>query len=246
MSERLEKARQAEVDASIRAIESRLHLMNHEEALHGMELYGLPYQCYFDYLERPFNDTKNDPEQQPINPMYPKRWYPEDEIITLTIHDFDKAAVLSKCINATKGFSGYTDIYCMDTVKADIRERVLKRTEELRGWSLYDDNWKRYFLYYLQGYDFTTFTYFDFYGIPEDNAPDTLIDKYVRLQSEYDPTKHLKPVLRTDNKYSLYPFRIDWNKADTDEYNKLALQYNLLPVLEPDKRISELIEMTMM
>ena len=263
MNERLAQAQKAIAEASIKEIGNRLHLANHDEATHSMERYGLPYRIYFDDIENIYRS------HQYITEMYPLYRYPKDEVFKLTIHDFDKAAVVSiiKDYDCNRRYHtnslgeqsiwhlGYHDLYCMETMKADIRKTILDHFESIRGWSLYDDNWKRYFLCYLQGYDFNTFTYFDFYGIPEDTDPQPLRDRYIQLQSEYDPSTHLEPIPETpeadQRNYDYRPYEIIWNEADTNEYNKLAEEYHeiVFPILgwnDPErKKIEAVVDMLM-
>lgn len=121
----------------------------HKKAKTGFSEYGLPYRVYFDYLSERYHKDKN---TVPINPCYPLPGYPIDKVIRVRKEDFNT--------------SDQGNVYTCDNLKDEKRLAVYMLIEQLRNWERfdYDGDWAHLFAMFLEGYDFTQFTEFDFIG----------------------------------------------------------------------------------
>lgn len=141
--------------------------------------------------ERAYNPTG----KLMLNPCWPNPGYPIDRIIKVTKEEFD----IPK-----DGSRAFDDMYSINNLKPEVREQVLQVSERYKSWhEIFDDNWKRYFLKFLKGYNFDIFTCFDFFGAPMGEVDPSvgLVDEsqiilmqriYERLASEYyeNPSKY--------------------------------------------------------
>ena len=160
----------------------------HKQACRGMDLYGLPYRVYLDYLK--YWDKNDMPYEERatyvmINPGYPEDGYPVDRVRVVTPDDLDMS-------NIPRNENGSIDIYAFDdicTLKTSVQKEILHDIEPLRKWKIHDDNWKRYFSHFLVGYDFERFTEFDFSGNTGKMTPEDLEllrHIYARVLKEYE------------------------------------------------------------
>lgn len=137
---------------SIDDLEKHRALERHNKACTGMQLYGLPYRVYLDYLKWFDTLTKTEKENVVmINPMYPRNGYPKERLLMITDEDIDFRDM--DILNVT-----------YENLKPETQSKVAKCIKDLREWELNSDTWRYNFLHFLSGYDFRTFTEFDFFG----------------------------------------------------------------------------------
>lgn len=164
----------------------------HNTAKTWLALYGLPYRVALDYLKKWDNETL--PHKHVfINPCYPLMGYrvkdlpciiyPNEFIMPERVQG--ETRTLADLVNEWKGLNGYP--------KPDILEMAQEQTEHMRPWkNKLDDNWKKYFAHFLGGYDFKSFSEFDFTGeqgtTPEPDI-NLLRNIYTRIASEYNANK---------------------------------------------------------
>lgn len=161
-----------------------LAYIQHKEACKAMSRYHIPYRVYLDYLKRPDKILKDNKCYIKINPLYPKPGYKSDEIKAVCADcDFKPQEEQEESTAVDEGR------YSLDNLKPEVQREVLRIIEPMKMWGFMDDKWKYYFLHFLKGYDFNTFTEFDFSGTNgEMTAPDLGLLKniYERLSWEYN------------------------------------------------------------
>lgn len=215
----------------------RAHAFNlHKQAVKGMNLYGLPYRVYLDYLKRIDNMTYEESNTIVlVNPCYPDDGYPIDKVRVVTPDDLDMG-------NVPRDENGKTDILPFDdicTLKTSVQNEIIHTIEPLRKWKILDDNWKRYFSHFLKGYDFMRFTEFDFSGSTGKMTPEDLgmlQHLYARVLDEYEngaPDDYLteEPVTTEERKrrYTDKPYRVLWDKDTIEEREHLTEQLGIEP-----------------
>ncbi len=207
--------------------EKRLALELHKKAKReAFTTYHLPYRCYYDYLK---NRANNPSDKLMLNPCWPNPGYPTDKVIRVSKNEFD---ITKELLNGSRP---YEEIYIYDHLKPEVREQVTLIINRFCTWSeLFCDTWKRYFLKFLKGYDFTKFTCFDFFGatlgevdldgeIIDESQIDLMQSIYDRLQKEYneDPSKYdYEDPLSCEEYLYLYqdkPFTIEQNQDEIKE-----------------------------
>jgi len=200
-----------------------LHKIAKREAF---SVYSLPYRCYYDYLR---NRAKNPSDRLMLNPCWPSPGYPIDKVIRVEKSEF----VIPENESGSRTLE---DLFCYQNLKPEIREQVDLIRKRFCPWDdgeIFNDTWKKYFLKYLQGYDFNTFGCFDFfgatpgelppeYGLVDDSQITLLVTVYSRLQNEYSKDKdrysYEEPADREEYHY-LYqnePFTLARTKEDID------------------------------
>lgn len=204
----------------------------HEKALGCMDRYGLPYRAYIDYLKR--WDSMSIYERGntvKINRMYPLCGYPVDKIPTFTTDDLRQEMQADANGRIPLPFS-------WETLTDDAQVKATTATEKLLPWQPLDDKWKYYFLHFLTGYDFATFTEFDFYGTQgerEQGEISLLRKTFARWQKEYDanPTAYMQeePTTTPAEKanYTEYPYNILWDRETLVERERLTNQMGIKP-----------------
>lgn len=215
----------------------KAHAFNlHKQAVRGMELYGLPYRVYLDYLKRIDNmDYEESSTIVKVNPCYPDEGYPMDKIRVVTPDDLDMS-------NVPRNENGCIDILPFDdmcTLKTSVQNEILHDIEPLRKWKILDDNWKRYFSHFLEGYKFEEFTEFDFTGETGKATKEDielLRHIYERVRDEYEngaPDDYLTEEPRTTEErkrmYSDRPYRVLWDKDTIEEREQLTEQLGIEP-----------------
>jgi len=216
----------------------RAHVFNlQKQAVNeGMRLYGLPFRVYFDYLKRV--DNMSGAERDNIiliNPCYPDEGYPRDKVRVVTPDDIDMD-------NAPKNENGRSELLPFDdicTLKTSVQKEILHETEPLRKWHIHDDNWKRYFSHFLVGYDFESFTEFDFTGETGKATKEDielLRHIYARLQREYEGrvlddylTEEPTTTKERKRRYTDKPYRAVWDKDTIEERERLTEQLGIEP-----------------
>lgn len=210
-------------------------LIRHKKACLGMKWYGIPYRVYLDYLKR--WDTKTPEEQNEtvcINPMYPLNGYPRSKLKTVTLDD------LREDLPEDNRLLPFESI---ETLKPEVQREIIRTIEPLKQWVLFDDNWRYYFLHFLNGYDYMSFTEFDFYGTNEHSDIYTsqdisLLKKiYGRYQEEYnkDTTLYMSTEPATSKtekaQYTDLPFNVVLDKETLIERESLIEQMGIKPRL---------------
>jgi hypothetical protein len=235
-----DEQKQKAVYALLPSIEDleRAHVFElHKQAVkEGMRLYGLPFRVYFDYLKRIDNmgyEERNNIVL--INPCYPEEGYPLDKIRIVTLDDLDMS-------NIPRDDNGYMDLLPFEdisTLKTSVQNEILHDIEPLRKWHIHDDNWKRYFSHFLVGYDFDSFTEFDFTGVSGKATSEDiqlLRHIYTRLQREYEERVldgYLTEEPRTNEerkrRYTDKPYKILLDKDTIEERERLTKQLGIEP-----------------
>ena len=215
----------------------RAHAFNlHKQAVKGMELYGLPYRVYLDYIKRIDNmDYEERSTIVLVNPCYPDEGYPLDKVRVVTPDDLDMS-------NVPRNDKGCIDILPFDdmcTLKTSVQNEIIHTIEPLRKWKILDDNWKRYFSHFLVGYDFMRFTEFDFSGITGKMTPEDLgmlQHLYARVLDEYEErvlddylTEEPRTTEERKRRYSDKPYRVLWDKDTIEEREHLTEQLGIEP-----------------
>lgn len=172
--------------------------------------------------ERAYNPTG----KLMLNPCWPNPGYPIDRIIKVTKEEFD----IPK-----DGSRAFDDMYSIKNLKPEVREQVLQVSERYKVWrNIFDGNWEKYFLKFLKGYNFKSFTCFDFFGatIGEVDPDIGLVDEsqiilmqriYERLQNEYNenPSKYeYEDPMDCEEYFYLYqaaPFTVIQSKDEINE-----------------------------
>ena len=161
-----------------------------------------------------------------LNPCWPNPGYPIDRIIKVSKDEFD----IPK-----DGSRSFEDMYSLKNLKPEVREQVLQVSDRYKVWrNIFDENWEKYFLKFLKGYNFESFTCFDFFGatIGEVDPDIGLVDEsqiilmqriYERLQSEYNenPSKYeYEDPMDCEEYFYLYqatPFTVIQSKDEINE-----------------------------
>ena len=229
---------------TIEDFEKARALDRHNEAVRGMELYGLPYRCYLDYLK--YWDNNDMPYEERItyvmiNPCYPEEGYPLDKVRVVTPDDIDMD-------NAPRNEKGRIEILPFEdisTLKLSVQKEILHDIEPLRKWKILDDNWKRYFSHFLKGYDFESFTEFDFAGTSGQMGKEDLgllRNIYARVLKEYENKaldNYIEEEPRTTperlKRYTNNPYRVVWDKKTIVERENLTEQLGIKPSYTPEE-----------
>lgn len=207
--------------------EKRLALELHKKAKReAFKIYHLPYRCYYDYLKSRADHPGN---KLMLNPCWPNPGYPIDKVIIVNKEEFDISKELAN------GSRPFEEVYSYDHLKPEVKEQVELIRNRFCPWGeLFSDTWKKYFLKFLNGYDFTKFTCFDFFGatLGEVDLDGEIIDEsqigllqsvYERLQKEYkeNPSKYnYEDPLSCEEYLYLYqdkPFTIEQTQDEVKE-----------------------------
>ena len=222
---------------TIADLEKAHALTLHNIACSGMDLYGLPYRVYLDYLKRWDNLT---PEERgnlvEINPCYPDEGYPLDKVRVVTPEDVDKDNITAKVLPFDN----------IGTLKQTIQNEIMRDiVEPLRKWKPLDDNWKRYFSHFLEGYEFMTFTDFDFAGAKGTMTREDLEllrHIYARVLTEYEEntlddylTEEPRTTPERKRKYNDKPYRVLWDRNTLVERESLVKQMGIEPSYTPEE-----------
>ena len=190
----------------------------------GMTLYGLPFRVYLDYLKRWDNMTLEERNTiVEINPCYPDEGYPLERVRVVTPDDIDNSQISAEVMPFDN----------IGTLKKSIQAEIMRDiVEPLRKWNPLDDNWKRYFSHLLVGYDFMSFTEFDFTGATGDMTPEDLgllQNIYARVLTEYEDrvlddyiTEEPRTTKERKQKYHDKPYRVLWDKDTISEREFLS------------------------
>jgi len=146
-------------------------LKRHKRALEVWKMYGIPYKCTLDYLKKDLQDVVL------LNDCYPLPGYPKD-VKKIIVHVPQDTLPNELTPNEEK--------------QAEINEYARQFIKYQR----FDEEWKYRFLHFLDNYDFSLFTAFDFTGMNEDislSDLNLLRNVYTRLQAEYksNPTDYI-------------------------------------------------------
>ena len=209
-SEQMIQAKKALAAKRGEDISKRIALENHKKAKNGMDLYGIPYRVYFNYLQDRYNNPRNTVE---INPCYPLPGYPVERCLEIGLSDFDLTGV-----EIPKG-APIDEYLTIDRLRPEVREAVDSIKTHFATWHAFDPIWENYFSYLFTGYDFKRFTEFDFFGTTgncEDCDLDLIRAVYHRLQEKFEqsPTDY-KTETDINNmsmeQYSITPYIIVWD-----------------------------------
>ena len=222
---------------TIADLEKAHALTLHNQACEGMDLYGLPYRVYLDYLKR---IDKMSAEEYgnviEINPCYPEEGYPLDKVRVVTPEDIDQDKISAKVLPFDN----------IGTLKQSIQNEIIRDiVEPLRKWKILDDNWKRYFSHLLVGYDFMRFTDFDFAGTKGTITPEDLEllrHIYARVLAEYEEgtldnylTEEPRTTPERKRKYNDKPYRVLWDRGTLVERESLVEQMGIEPSYTPEE-----------
>ena len=216
-----------------RAHEKEHALELHKQACTGMELYGLPYRVYLDYLKNWDNNGMIYEERLTyvlINPCYPDEGYPLDKVKRVTPDDIDESKLTPHILPFDS----------IDTLKKQVQNEIIRDViEPLRKWKILDDNWKRYFSHFLVGYDFESFTEFDFSGTTGKMTPNDLgllRNIYARVLKEYEDrvldgylTEEPRTTKERRKQYTDKPYRVLWDRDTIEERENLTKQLGIEP-----------------
>ena len=214
-------------------LEKMLAYERHEKAVGSMDRYGLPYRVYLDYLKR-WDDMGiyERGNTVKINRMYPLCGYPIDKIPTFTLDDLRQETQVDE-----RGYSKYLP-FAWETLSDDAQVKATTATEPLLPWHPFDEKWRYYFLHFLTGYQFDTFTEFDFYGTQGEHEKGdiSLLQKtFARWQREYaeNPKAYMQEEPTTTPaekaKYTDRPYNVLWDKNTLIERERLTNQMGIKP-----------------
>lgn len=222
--EQRDKAKLKLLEQELLDIEKAVALANHEQAQSSFYDYGLPYRVFLDYLKQPRNDNN-----VPINHCYPLPGFELSKRVNVTTNDFDLSKMDSDiplCFN---------EVFCVENLKADKKAEVLRFIEDSRTWKQTGDTeWQRIFAHFLNGYDFSKFTEFDFLGTTNTLTQSDLglLQKvYERYQEDYlqNPNDYIQsePLLADYvGQFGSSPYIIhftDEEKRESEELEKQIL-----------------------
>lgn len=238
-SEQIIKARQALARQQGGDEMKYLAIEWHKKALYALKNYGLPYKVYYDYLKSRYEHPRETVE---INPCYPMPGYPVDKTVQVKHDDFNLEYLKEK---DAKQPASLEQVYIYENLYEDKKVLVDIVKHDLKQWEVYDNTWKEYFLMYLVGYDFGTFTEFDFIGKSGElgaGEVSLLRHIYKRLQREYEQKKD--SLVLQEPKYEeqfsfLYqdkPFTIIWDLKTAKERAELE-KYMKLPPNERERKM---------
>lgn len=206
--------------------EQKLCLELHKKAKReAFKLYYLPYRCYYDYLR---NRAHNPSNKLMLNPCWPHPGYPVDKIIKVSQEEFE----IQK-----DGNRSYEEMYCLDNLKPEVKEQVLKVKERFCPYGkIFDEDWERYFLKFLKGYHFENFTCFDFFGAtlgeldPELGVTDE--SQIILCQRMYECLQ---------DKYNSNPSKYEYE--DPEDHEEYLFLYQNMPftIIKSNDEINEAI-----
>lgn len=211
-------------------------LRQHKRAKQAFTRYGLPYRVYLDNLKRYEDIEIKKRDYVPINDCYPLPGYPIQNIIEVDFMDFDRTEIRE--VNPG-----------VEYLNPDVKERVCIVMRNNIPCPLFSEEWEYNFLHFLKGYDFKSFTDFDFIG--ETGTMQLgdirLLQKhYAEYQKKYESNpenyRQQEPPYLPEYKeqYSDYPYRIVHDKDTMIEKASLEREINIKPTQEERNRYIEL------
>lgn len=224
------KARKALARLNNEDEEKQQALEWHKQAKKAFENYGLPYRVYFNYLKDRHN---NGSDTIPINPCYPMPGYPAEQVIKVTCDDFN---ITNEDLEGSRTLE---DVYTFEHLCEDKQKAVTILKCRVKPWKTLDENWKKYFSVFLLGYDFYTFSEFDFMGevgvlnrgelkLMQNYYSNAVMGEYAKHKDDY-----LLEVPKWEPEYNyLYsesPFELIWDKDTIRERIYLEKKMNLPP-----------------
>lgn len=196
----------------------------------GFHVYKLPYRVYYDYLRKRANEPS---DKLMLNPCYPDPGYPIEGILKVSKDDF----IISKEDMATKKGA---DLYCYENLNPECQEIVNRIKKRWSPWerleALFSAEWEQTFLHLLNGYDFNSFSCFDFFGgsLTEAN------DQYDCVTTaEIEIMRHI--YTRHKEKYLENPEKYKPNEPlNREEYSYLFYDEPFVLKLTPDEAKAKL------
>lgn len=201
-----------------------------------MKIYKLPYRVYYDYLRKRAHEPSG---TVMLNPCYPDPGYPIEGILKVSKDDF--------IINKETMKPG-AEPYCYENLKPEYQDVVDRISTRWSPWlklnSCFDKEWEKYFLKLLNGYDFESFSCFDFFGGALAEADEQygcvtaaeveiLKNIYTRMKEQYlaNPESYnlTEPIYREEYAYLFYdePFVLKLTpeeaKAQIEMYHSMNM-----------------------
>ena len=185
-------------------LQKHIAFENHKTAMRWAHEYMIPYRIGLDILKNPEYGNGPDAKHTYPNPCYPLPGYPRKELLTYVYPD---DFIEDEQTNNDEEMTGFYPVQGL-RLNTEYDRQAQEHAKQFRKWlELFTPEWEYCFFHLFEGYDFNTFTEFDFFGTKdkETDSDIALMQKvYSRYQAEYIASKdkylNIEPIYTPDEK----------------------------------------------